>query len=159
MGLATPIVQGDPCVLHRAFGRVRIPVEGSPIAILQAEVNSLYHIYDNYSGKGQPFLMELIGTRVKQLELAEVHELDDDVVEASVGMYDSLMDDYRAKQEELNILRSELKQRDKDAYQHRLNQLKDREEELQQRENQLQQRESHITEEVPTVTSTCDQRA
>jgi len=40
VGLATPIVQGDPCVLHRAFGRVRIPVEGSPIAILQAEVNS-----------------------------------------------------------------------------------------------------------------------
>ena len=101
--------------------------------------------------------MELIGTRVKQLELAEVHELDDDVVEASVGMYDSLMDDYRTKQKELNNLRSELKQRT-GRVPTPFKPIERREEE-QQRENQLQQRESHITEEVPTITSTCDQRA
>ena len=118
---------------------------------IQAEVNSLYHIYNSYSGKKEPFLLELIGTRVKQLELAELHELDDDVVEASIGMYESLMDGYRDKQKQLKTLQATWKQRDQDAYQHRLNQLKDREKELQQRENQLQQRESRIAEEVPAV--------
>ena len=86
---------------------------------------------------------------MKQLELAELHELDDDVVEASIGMYDALMDGYRDKQNQLKTLQATWKQRDQDAYQHRLNQLKDREKELQQRENQLQQRESRIAEEVP----------
>jgi uncharacterized phage infection (PIP) family protein YhgE len=118
---------------------------------IQAEVNSLYQIYNSYSGKGEPFLLELIGTRVKQLELAELHELDDNVVEASIGMYDALMDGYRTKKEQLKTIQATLKQRDREAYQHRLNQLKDRENQLHQRENQLQQRESRHAEEMASA--------